>query len=235
MFRAVALFSDTRRTRRARTFRVAAEAVETESAVALAAESATAVVEAQPATVVTSVTQWQSQRSVSKMGRKERSKSLAMRRSMVKATLGAPSLLHARCAFARKRVTKLPVMLQHRAPSPLLPLPSHGLQMAKVRQESGEADSMIAHVMDEHAALQQHLEMMIEPTIKPDSQVCAIRVAFCLRSCADIVLCDASTFTDTVTIVAIAVCARSGRGLRSCPRVAQERSRRCPPCKADGR
>lgn len=163
-----------------RCYRAAVEAVETQPAVAAVAESATAAVEAQPATVVTSVTQWQSKRMVSKMGRKERSKSLAMRRSMVKSSHGAPSLLHARRAFGRKRVTELPVMLQHRAPAPALPLPSHGLQMAKVREESGEADSMIAHVMDEHAALQKHLEAMIEPTVKPDSQVCALHGAYFL-------------------------------------------------------
>lgn len=66
--------------------------------------------------------------------------------------------------------------------------------MAKVRQESGEADSMIAHVMDEHAAIQQHLEMMIEPTIKPDSQVRAVRVLAQTMCCAIM----PSTFTDTV-------------------------------------
>lgn len=165
------LTANSRHTRRARAFRVAAEAVQAESAVAVAAESESAVVDATPAKVVTSVTQWQSKRTVSKMGRKERSKSLAMRRSMVKSSHGAPSLLHARQAFARKRSTQLPVMLEHRAPRPVLPLPSHGLQMAKVRQESGEADSMIAHVMEEHAALQAHLEAMIEPMVQPDSQV----------------------------------------------------------------
>ena len=153
------------------------EAVETEPAATLVAESVAAVIETESPAVVTSVTQWQSKRTVSKMGRKERSKSLAMRRSMVKTSHGAPSLLHARRAFTRKRVTELPAMLQHRAPAPALPLPSHGLQMAKVREESGEADSMIAHVMDEHAALQKHLEAIIEPTIKPDSEVCAMHGA----------------------------------------------------------
>jgi hypothetical protein len=139
---------------------------------AIAVDSTIAEV-AQPVAVETSVAKWQqSRRSASQMGRKERSKSLAMRRSMVKGSLGAPSLLHARRAFARKRVTVLPVMMQHRAPAPLLPLPSHGLQMAKVRAESGENDTMMAHVMDEHAALQHHLEAIVEPTVKPDSQVC---------------------------------------------------------------
>jgi hypothetical protein len=59
--------------------------------------------------------------------------------------------------------------------------------MAKVRQDSGEADSMVAHVMEEHAALQAHLEAIIEPTITPDSQVRTARVTS-LHPRADVVL-----------------------------------------------
>lgn len=200
-------------------FRVAVQAVATEPAVA-PAESAAVAVEEQAATVVTSVTQWQSKRTASQMGRKERAKSLAMRRSMVKASHGPPSLLHARRAFARKRATTLPVSLQHRAPAPVLPLPSHGLQMAKVRQESGEADSMMAHVMEEHAALQQHLESIVEPTIKPDSEVRAMNVGFPVSYVCRAPLLSPSGSTDTANIVTIAVRTGSSRGIRSCARIA---------------
>jgi hypothetical protein len=43
--------------------------------------------------------------------------------------------------------------------------------MAKVAFEMGEHDTLMAHVKDEHKELQEHLEAMIEPTIKPDSEV----------------------------------------------------------------
>ena len=147
-----------------------------ESAVAAPMLAAAEAVRAEAVTVETSVAKWHStvinpQKSVLKMGGKERRKSLAMRRSLTKGALGAPSLMHSRRAFARQRNTALPVTLQHRTPGPALPLAPHGLQMSKVSFENGEHDTLMAHVENEHKELQQHLEAMIEPTVKPDSEV----------------------------------------------------------------
>ena len=147
-----------------------------ETAVAAPMLAAAEAVRAEAFVVETSVAKWQSsvinpQKSMLKMGSKERRKSLAVRRSLTKGALGAPSLMHSRRAFARQRNTALPVTLEHRTPGPALPLAPHGLQMAKVAFEMGEHDTLMAHVKDEHKELQEHLEAMIEPTIKPDSEV----------------------------------------------------------------
>ena len=143
---------------------VAAEAAVVEEAVAVA-RPAVAALSTASKWRTRAVDPRQRQQPVSK----SRRSALAMRRSMVKGNLGAPSLMHAQQVFSRKRVTGLPVMLEHRAPAPALPPPSHGLQMASVQAEQDE--SLQAHMLEEALAIEQGLKDIVDPVVKADSEV----------------------------------------------------------------